>query len=60
MVRDNTTATTDECYSMKPELLTNASVVDDAIKFTTQYQQQQHQTDEGYIGNNHIRSNQVF
>ena len=32
-----------ECYGMKLELLTNASVVDDAIKFALEYNQQYQQ-----------------
>jgi hypothetical protein len=44
-----------ECYSMKLDLLTNATVVDDAIRFvkSNQYQQQQSEKEEGQDNEHH-------
>jgi hypothetical protein len=33
-----------ECYSMKLELLTNATVVDDAIRFVSEHSKSKHYT----------------
>jgi hypothetical protein len=41
-----------ECYSMKMDLLTNATVVYDAIRFIAEYQQQKRQAVEDDDDNN--------
>jgi predicted transcriptional regulator len=41
-----------ECYSMKLELLTNATVVDDAIRFVSQKSKEKLKCDEDHKGSN--------
>jgi hypothetical protein len=42
-----------DCYSMKLDLLTNATVVDDAIRFVTEYQKESRRM----VDSNHTQSN---
>jgi hypothetical protein len=40
-----------ECYSMKPDLLTNATVVDDAIRFVSQKSEEKQESSNSYDEN---------
>jgi hypothetical protein len=42
-----------ECYSMKMDLLTNATVIDDAIRFVSEHQKES----KGLVDSNHTQNN---
>jgi hypothetical protein len=49
-----------ECYSMKLELLTNSTVVDDAIRFVSEYNKSKHESNNYREGAEQGMTNDVF